>query len=286
MEKEEESYYRALVYQASALSGCARSSSYSYFLYARQFWRHFDKPPLQINDSDIAGYFYWLLRVKNVSSSTLIVARTGVYYLYKGLGADRPCLKTIKAPKVSQHPELISQEEIKLLISKIESPIFKMFFSLLQGTGLRLSEGRNLQTDDIDGDRLILKIRRGKGNKDRIVPLPASLYADLRLYWSRCQPPSPWLFPNPQTEAPYTGRTLQRAFYQARKSCKLRDGITIHTLRHSYATKLLENGVHLKVLQKILGHSSLNSTMIYLHLSTRTFENAQKIINDIFKNEN
>ena len=286
MTKHEEYYYRDLVYQSSALSGCTEGSSYSYFIYARQFWNHFNKDPLQINDDDIAGYFYWLLRIKKVSPATITVSKRAIQYLYKGLKSNRPALNSIRAPKVRKHPELLSQKEISLLISKITSPVFRMFLKLLQGTGLRLSEGRNLQIGDIDKDRLILKVQRGKGGKARIVPLPSSVYGQLRSYWDMQRPPKPWLFSNTNTGNPYVSRSFQRAFNHARKSCDFNDGVTIHTLRHSYATSLLESGVDLSVLQKLLGHYSISSTVIYLHLSTRTFEDARKAINGLFNHEN
>ena len=132
------------------------------------------------------------------------------------------------------------------------------------GCGLRVSELTHLRVADIDGTRRMLWVRHGKGNKDRGLPLPDQLLDELRAYW-RQHRPAEWLFAGP-TGRPLTVSTLQRAFQAARRAAGLRDGVTIHTLRHCYATHLLEAGTDLPTLQRLLGHSHLATTLRYLHL--------------------
>src|SRR5262249_9106670 len=147
--------------------------------------------------------------------------------------------------------------------------------------GLRLTEGLHLQVGDIDAARMMVHVHRGKGAKDRYVPLPSSTLKALRDYWSTHRHPS-WLFPatgrdhgqSARADGPMERSSVQGALRRAVRELGFCKAISIHTLRHSYATHLLESGVNLRLIQQYLGHSSLQTTMVYLHLTAVSYDQA------------
>lgn len=157
--------------------------------------------------------------------------------------------------------------------------------------GLRLQEGLYLEVSDIDGQRKMIHVHRGKGAKDRYVPLPESTYALLRRYWLTHRNPR-LIFPavgrggqdGPTSQVPMSIEGVQGALRKARFAASIKKkGVSVHTLRHSYATHLLEAGVNLRVIQKNLGHSSIETTMVYLHLTNKGMEDAYQIINSVMQ---
>jgi site-specific recombinase XerD len=158
--------------------------------------------------------------------------------------------------------------------------IYWVCLSTIYGCGLRLLEGVQLQVRDIDSGRMLLHVRGGKGNKDRYVPLPERTLEQLRQHWRRHRQPV-WMFPGRAGSEPLDESGVQRAFRAALQESGLHKAATIHTLRHSYATHLLEAGVNLRQIQSYLGHSSLASTAIYTHLSQQGSANAVAVINQL-----
>jgi site-specific recombinase XerD len=165
----------------------------------------------------------------------------------------------------------------------------KAFVWTVYTLGLRIGEGVNLQVGDIDSQRMMVHVHRGKGAKDRYLPLPASTLAGLRIFWQRHRHPT-LLFPaegrdhqdGSQATTPMSISTVQGAIKQITEQLKFGKKVTTHTLRHSYATHLLEAGVSLKAIQKYLGHSSLQTTMIYLHLTETAEADSRQVINRLF----
>ena len=168
-----------------------------------------------------------------------------------------------KKPKTL--PVVLGGEDVAKFLACVDNPLHRMILTTLYAAGLRLQEGLHLQTPDIDSTRMILRVRRGKGAKDRQVPLSPRLLTELREYWrsTRRESPSSWLFPG-HGDRPYSETNVQKACHVAAKKAELRERITPHTLRHSYATGLLEAGVDLLTIQKLLGHRSFSTTLIYL----------------------
>ena len=148
-----------------------------------------------------------------------------------------------------------------------------MCLTTIYGCGLRLSEGTGLTTHDIDGARMVLRIRRGKGGRDRYVPLAERVLLLLRAYWRATSPrfPQPpgeqWVFPNRQATGPLSANTVQRTLIAVGRVSGLPKHVSAHTLRHSSATHLLEHGVHLRTIQELLGHQSPSTTAIYTHVT-------------------
>jgi site-specific recombinase XerD len=155
-----------------------------------------------------------------------------------------------------------------------------MALSTIYACGLRIGEGLSLQAGDIDGQRLIVWVRDGKGAKDRGIPLPRPLLARLRQYWKTERPvtTTQYLFASPRIAAPLDETTLQKTFTAARLEVRLEKHATIHTLRHSYATHLLEAGISLRTIQQVLGHKSLRTTEVYMHVTQPGAERLQEIV--------
>ena len=156
-------------------------------------------------------------------------------------------------------------------MSKVRKPSIRVALTVIYACGLRLSEAANLQVSDIDGERMLVRIRNGKGAKDRYVPLPDKTVELLRSYWLLHRPKD-WLFPAKKKNGPINVTSIQRAFKDALKQSGVHKAASVHTLRHSYATHLLEKGEDLRVIQELLGHRSPNTTAVYTHLTKKTVE--------------
>jgi integrase/recombinase XerD len=176
---------------------------------------------------------------------------------------------------------VLSVDEVRRLIAAVRTPHNQTYFWTVYSLGLRLEEGLHLQVRDIDSARMMVHVHRGKGAKDRYVPLPSHTLTVLRQYWVTHRHPE-WLFPAKDRNGQRTAAAdesmkpicVQKAMRRVVRELKFQKAISIHTLRHSYATHLLEAGVSLPMIQKYLGHSSLQTTMIYVHLTTVSQEQA------------
>ena len=177
-----------------------------------------------------------------------------------------------KNPKVL--PNVLSKEEVKAILSTSSNIKHKTMLSLIYSCGLRRGELLKLQLTDIDSKRHLVIIKQGKGRKDRIVPLSTKILELLREYY-KVYTPKHWLFEGQDGKSPYDERSLQNVLKKALERTKINKPVTLHWLRHSYATHLLENGTDLRYIQEILGHSSSRTTEIYTHVSTHSI---QKII--------
>jgi site-specific recombinase XerD len=168
-------------------------------------------------------------------------------------------------------PCVLSPEEVAQLLEAARPGRERMLFATAYACGLRLQEVLNLQIKDIDSARMLVHVRQGKGNKDRLVPISPKLLADLRAYW-RLHRPLLWLFGNAKQEGPLHPGTVQRQLRRAVQKANLRKAASMHSLRHSFATHMLEAGVDVMTLQKILGHRQLSTTALYLHLRSDHFQ--------------
>jgi site-specific recombinase XerD len=167
----------------------------------------------------------------------------------------------------SRLPEVLSFSEASRFFSCVRGLVHQTILQTMYGTGLRLTEALNLKPEDIDSERMVIRVRQGKGRKDRYVTLSPTVLEILRAYYRACRPKGDWLFPNMTRKYPIHSTAVQRACRQAALVAGLRKRVTTHTLRHSYATSLLEMGVDLRTIQVLLGHTSLNTTSIYLHVA-------------------
>lgn len=186
----------------------------------------------------------------------------------------------VRARRTLKLPVVLSTREVRAIFAAVEQPVYRMAFITLYAFGLRINEGLHLETGDIDADRNTLWVRDGKGARDRAVPLPRPVLGRLRAYWKEDRPavPSKLIFPGLDGQRPPDPSTLQKAFTAARLAAKVDKPCTPHTLRHSFASHLLEAGVSLRTIQQVMGHKSLRTTEVYLHVTQTGVERLQEVV--------
>lgn len=239
-----------------------------YVAQVARFAKHFGRSPEQLGAEDVRAFQLHLLE-RGVSWSVFNQSVCALRALYGGT-LGRPDVVTAirygKKPKTI--PCVLSTEEVAQLFRAARGGRSRVLLQTAYALGLRLSELVNLQVRDLDGSRHVVHVRHGKGAKDRLLPISDRLLEELRYWWLSHRSPT-WLFPGTRKGRPISGGYVQRIFQRTRKAAGIDKPASMHTLRHSYATHLLEAGVDVTTLQKMLGHRSLQTTALYLHLSTR-----------------
>lgn len=187
--------------------------------------------------------------------------------------------KRVRPPKQRRLPEVLSDAQVRALLAHVENPTHKACLALIYACGLRISEALHLEITSIDSARVLLRII-GKGNKERQVPLPAPVLDDLRDFWPSHRNRR-WLFPNRSGAKPVDIQVLERSCRLAARAAGITRRVTPHTLRHSYATRLLESGVDIRVVQILLGHASITTTAVYLHLTEPTRDALKTILDKL-----
>ncbi len=241
---------------------------------AAQFATYFGKSPEQLGKSEVREYLLYLVQQRKVSWSTYNVALCALRFLYhETLGRDE-LLKGIRCPKEQKRlPVVLSTAEVQQFLDASPSIRLKAMFSAAYAAGLRISEIVGLQVADVDSDRMMIHIRLSKNSKDRYVPLSPKLLELLREYWKQHHPDL-WLFPGKPPHRPLTSATVQRHCVKTRKLAGLSKKVTVHSLRHSFATHMLEAGVDLRTLQILLGHRNIKTTAKYTHVSQQLIRSA------------
>ncbi len=237
----------------------------SYTYHVSRFSKHIGKLPEDLGPEEIREYQLWMIQEKKCSWSSFNQAVCGLRFLYT-YTLPRPWVVQMipfgNRPK--KLPVVLGQEEVHRLIECVTVPKHRAVLLTLYAAGLRLSEATNLKLPDIDSERMQLRIIQAKGHKDRYVPISPRLLGELRDYWKIVKP-TIYLFPGKTDDVPLSGATIQRTCKMATAQAHIKKIVTPHTLRHSFATGLLEAGVDLMAISKLLGHSSFTTTMIYLH---------------------
>lgn len=248
------------------LRNCSPRTIECYVAHVAAFARHFGRSPEQLDQQHIREYQLHLRDVKHASWSFFNQAVCALRFFYKVTLSSPWAVEHIpygKRPK--SLPVVLSREEVHQLLACVERPVYRLLLTTLYAAGLRISEGLHLQVPDVDSARMVLHIRSGKGQKDRFVPLSPKLRDDLRTWW-RLRRPTTWLFPG-RNNYPLSASGVQRACRAAAIAAGLAKHATPHTLRHSYATHLLEAGLDVRTLQKLLGHNQLGTTALYTHVT-------------------
>jgi integrase/recombinase XerD len=246
----------------------APSTQKNYLSLVAQFARHYGRSPEQLGLKEVRAYLCYLVNDAKVSYNVLCGHVSALRFLYK-VTLNRPWdLYRIPYPHREKHlPVAPTREEILRFLGCIRNLKHRAGLMTCYAAGLRVSEAVRLKISDIDSTQMILHVRQGKGRKDRIVPLSKTLLEFLRVYWKALRPRD-WLFPGRYGQ-PLHIRALQHACLRARRKSGLKQKVTVHSLRHSFATHLLDHGTNLRTIQLLLGHSSLRSTAIYTHVSTK-----------------
>lgn len=271
------------------LRGLAPNTQGSYVRAVRQLAEHYGKSPDRINEEEVRQYFLYLKNDKQVAPKTLGVALAGVKFLYvHTLKREWRTLDLVRRSRERKLPAVLSIAEVHKVLGHIRRPRFRVCLSTIYACGLRVSEGVQLQVQDIDSERMVVHVRHGKRGKDRYIPLPQRTLEMLREFWCTHRHPQ-WLFPLPTKDGvpsatakkPMCISGVQYCFKAALKASGIQKEASVHTLRHSYATHLLEAGMGLRVIQSYLGHSSPQTTAIYTHLTRATEERSAKTIDQL-----
>jgi integrase/recombinase XerD len=256
----------------------------AYALAVRQFMDRTGREQDDLTDEDVRAYFLYLRDEKKLAPSTINVAVNALrFFFVHTLQRDWAVFDILRVHKPRMLPVVMSPKEVRSVLGAVRHPVRRMALTTIYALGLRLNEGLDLETGHIDGARLMVWVRDGKGAKDRGVPLPRPLLARLRQYWKTERPRSStsFLFVPPEGTAPLHETTLQKTFTAARVDARLEKAASIHTLRHSYATHLLEAGVSLRTIQHVLGHKSMRTTEVYLHVTQPGTEHLQETLDRI-----
>ena len=285
-------HLRKQMIAALQLSGKGERTQQSYVREVRLLAQFYDKSPRLISEQQLQDYFLHRKNVDRLAPASMRICYSGIRFFYQHvLKRDWHTLSLIRAQTEHRLPAVLSVEEVRRLL-KAATPLHnQVYFTAVYSLGLRLNEALYLQAADIDAQRLQVHVHRGKGAKDRYVPLPEDTLMLLRAYW-RTHRNKTWLFPatgrdqkqSPTATSPMSRASVQGAFRKAKQRAAItKTGLAIHTLRHSYATHLLEAGVNLRLIQLYLGHTRLETTMVYLHLTHKGHEDAYQRINSLMQ---
>ena len=281
-------YQKAI--DALQLNGLGERTQEAYVRALRMLCEFYHKTPDQISESELQQYFLHRKNRDHWSPNTMRICYCGIrFFFLHVLKRDWHMLDLVRAQSERRLPAVLSLEEVRTILGCVRTPHNRAFLSTVYACGLRLQEAQHLEISDIDSQRKMIHVHRGKGAKDRFVPLPESTLQCLRRHWVTHRHPR-LLFPAlgrgrnraAQADTPMPKASVQGAFRQAKGEAGIQKrDVSVHTLRHSYATHLLEAGVNLRVIQQYLGHAQLETTMVYLHLTRKGQEDAYARINTL-----
>lgn len=250
------------------LGGHAKATVEAYIESVAAFAKYHKKSPALCDREDVRK---WAIHMQENGKAprTIRVRLSALKFLYARTLQRPEVMAGVPLPKVRKSlPVVLSASEVSALLEALETPRMRMFFTLVYATGLRLREACALETRDIQKERGVIHVRHGKGGKERLVTLSPRLYALLRAYYAEVRPARPWLFAG-RGGNPLNPDVAIKTMAIARRVARIDKRASTHTLRHSFATHLLEQGTDLRVIQVLLGHSSLHTTTRYTHVSSK-----------------
>jgi integrase/recombinase XerD len=234
---------------------------------AKKFAEHFPNPPGRMGEAEVREYLLYLIKRRKLSRSYIKQVRAALIFLYR-VTLKRP-MEVANLPTMRRQqrlPKVLSGSEMIALLAATESPKYRLILMTMYGSGLRIFEACQLTAGDIDSKRMLIHVRLGKGGRDRYTVLSKRLLSDLRDYY-RAARPQTWLFPGISEDEHVTTQSVRKVLAKAVAAAGITKRVTPHTLRHSFATHLIESGKDVTVVQELLGHRSLCATMIYTHIS-------------------
>jgi len=246
-------------------------SVYTHFF--REYMRYFYNRPLDsIKKEEIQEYLLHLIKTRNISSSTQNQVINAIKFYYEQVkGLERTYYFIERPKKEFKLPQVLSEEEVMRLLRATNNLKHKTMLALIYSAGLRVGELLHLRLEDIDSDRMVISVRGAKGKKDRTTLLSAKILILLRTYYGKYRPYS-WLFEGPQRSL-YSRSSLRKILIRSKTKAGINKKITLHCLRHSFATHLLERGTNLRYIQELLGHNSSKTTEIYTHITHAGMKN-------------
>lgn len=247
-----------------------------------KFSGFFGRSPERLGEAEIREYQRYLVYEKKASWAFFNQTVCALRFLYtKTLGKEW-LVHHIPFPRKERRlPEVLSVDEVSRLLANVRALKQRTILETMYATGMRLNETLRLETSDIDSERMVLRVQQGKGRKDRYVTMSPTLLETLREYYKACRPKGTLLFSNRNGDQPTHPTTVQRACVKAARSAGFTKRVTTHTLRHSFATNLLETGTDLRTIQVLLGHGSIHTTSIYLHIAIGAPQQSRREMTDL-----
>jgi integrase/recombinase XerD len=244
------------------------STQECYLRCARKFAAYHMRSPAEMGTAEVRDFLVHLRDERHVGPSTIKGYVAALKFLYANT-LDRPeVVRPWLQPRVEHKlPVVLSREEVEALLNGIESIKYRAVLMTAYGSGLRIGEVCRLQVGDVDSARMLLHIREGKGGRDRYALLSPVLLEILRTYWRAERPSGPYLFPGQKADTHLTAESVRAVQHKVAKECGLSKRATPHTMRHSFATHLLEDGTDIRIIQALLGHRSIRTTQVYTHVS-------------------
>ena len=263
------------------LHGYSARTQTSYLGAVKGLAGHYHRSPETLTQDELRAYFLYLVKERGVARSTLMIHLSGIRFFFeKTLKQQWHIFDLVRPKKRKKLPVVLSTDEVRRLLRLVQNPAVRIALTVIYACGLRLSEGLHLKVQDIDSSRMLLWVRNGKGGKDRCVPLPERLLEMLREYW-KLRRPHLYFFASLKNREPLSATTLQKTFKIALIESQIHKEASIHTLRHSYATHLLERGINLRVIQELLGHQSPQTTARYTHLTDKGLHTLVETVNQL-----
>lgn|SRR3989338_734125 len=258
--------------------GFSEKTKKSYLFFINDFLKFVEKRPSEIKEEDIKRYVSYIITKKKYTNITANLAISSLKFFFSEVVKKNVC-QGISRPKRENHlPTVLSKEEVKRIIESANNIKHRLILKCLYGMGLRVSEIVNLKINDIDFDREVVKIAVAKGNKQRYVMLPEELKSDFKNYMA-LEKPTKYLFYGRNSK--YTIKSVQKIFEYAIKKAGIKKDASCHTLRHSFATHLLEQGIDIRYIQALLGHSRLQTTQIYTHVANNKLKNIRSPLDNL-----
>ncbi len=266
------------------LAGYSPRTVASYIDTVRVLAKYYHRSPDLLTEDEIRQFFLYMINERKSSASSITVYLCGIKFFYETtLKRTWQIFDLIRPLRTKKLPVVLTPEEIRAILQEINNPIYRMALTIIYACGLRISEALRLTPSDVDGKRKLLRVRNGKGGKDRYVHLPDRPLELLRDYCRQHGILSGFLFPHKKGHV--KADTLERAFKEALRQSGVTKTATPHTLRHSYATHLLENGEDIRTIKELLGHRSIKTTDIYTHvtgkITTRLHVNLNEMMADL-----
>jgi len=241
----------------------------TYLNCVKNFVRHYGKSPEDMGENATRDFLYYLLKEKNASQAAISQHYSALKFFYQTtLGRDWAALKIPRSRREKKLPVVLSKGEVNAVLDHVRKLKYRAILMTIYSGGLRLGEAIHLKVPDIDSQRMLIRVSQGKGHKDRYTLLGNRTLEILRDYWKKYRPKD-WLFPSIRPSEPLCPSSVQVAFREALGQTKIQKKVSVHTLRHCFATHLLEDGTEIPYIQRLLGHSDQRTTSIYLHVAKK-----------------
>ena len=253
-----------------SIRNLAPNTQLSYVKHVCAYAKHFHRSPEQLGSQEVRAYQVHLINTRKLSASSVRCATAALRFVYKVTLKQNWTPEDIALPKKPfKLPVVLSPGEVMHFLNSVESLMHRTILTSAYAAGLRVSEATHLKVTDIDSQRMVIRVDQGKGRRDRYVMLSPRLLDALRVYWKTVRPTT-WLFPGDTSDLPISTHAVESACQKAHRAAGIHKPITPHSMRHAFATHLLEAGTDVRRIQLLLGHRSLATTSRYLKIATST----------------